>query len=121
MAVFSNERSLLDKSLIMIAHHVKKQCECIDKYHPAYAYNRTCTRIHKLWSSFPAKPENNCFAALGWAYLMYNLFSFQLSQMTKKLDSVYPIKIVALWFNNIECVYSIVCFETVYIRLQMYI
>ena len=81
--------------------------------------------MHKLTSSFPAKPENNCFAALGWAYLMYNLFSFQLSQMTKKLDSVYPIKIVALWFNNIECVYSIVCFEilndTVYIRLQMHI
>ena len=85
--------------------------------------------MHKLTFSFPAKPENNCFAALGWAYLMYNLFSFQLSQMTKKLDSVYPIKIVALWFNNIECVYSIVCFEipykvlndTVYIRLQMHI
>ena len=28
---------------------------------------------------------NNCFAALNWAYLIYNIFLFQLSQISKSL------------------------------------
>ena len=50
----------------------------------------------------------NCFAALNWAYLIYNLFLYQLSQIRKNLTVYIVIKYVyTLCSGNLECMYTI--------------